>query len=166
MLNNKLNDELQDKEYQCKQMDVEISILKNKIEENNEKNIGDEIKNVEEKLREALNEKAKLSLRFLREKEQYKCKMADAHKEIEIYQTTIKQFQQRVIELQEVISTKDKEFNQKERKIRKEYEDKIDEISKSISEELSDRYQNELENVEKIDPIVINGKLGLWNYGE
>jgi len=35
------------------------------------------IKNVEEKLREALNEKAKLSLRFLREKEQYKCKMAD-----------------------------------------------------------------------------------------
>jgi len=42
-----------------------------------------------------------------------------AHKEVEIYQTTIKQFQQRVIELQEVISTKDKEFNQKERKIRK-----------------------------------------------
>jgi len=47
MLNNKLNDELQDKDYQCKQMDIEISILKNKIEENNGKSIGDEIKVVE-----------------------------------------------------------------------------------------------------------------------
>jgi len=33
--------------------------------------------------------------------------------------------------------------------IYREYEDKIDDISKSISEELSDRYQNELENIEK-----------------
>jgi len=44
MINNKLNDELQDKLYQCKQMDMEMNVLKNKIKESNSKNIGDEKK--------------------------------------------------------------------------------------------------------------------------
>lgn len=38
--------------------------------------------------------------------------------------------------------------------------------SNAINSENDNLYGFKLENVEKIDPIVINGKLGLWNYGE
>lgn len=38
--------------------------------------------------------------------------------------------------------------------------------SNAINSENDNLYGFKLENVEKIDLIVINGKLGLWNYGE
>ncbi|KAL6598426.1 hypothetical protein U3516DRAFT_563628 [Neocallimastix sp. 'constans'] len=118
-INNKIKEELQTKDNRCKKLEIEITSIKSQNQDNIIKKTREEINSIGEKLRVALNEKAKISLKFLKEKEQYKCKMADAHKEVEIYQTTIKQFQQRVNELQEIISTKDKEFNQKEKKLKK-----------------------------------------------
>ena len=36
--------------------------------------------------------------------------------------------------------------------------------SRVVNENYNDRYGFKMENVKKIDPIYINGQLGLWNY--
>ncbi|TPX36354.1 hypothetical protein SmJEL517_g01579 [Synchytrium microbalum] len=101
------------------------------------------LSNIESKLHVSEAEKNRLSVRFVKEREQFKVKIAEVKRENEIYQTTIKQLQREVGGLKDQMASRDHAMQQNLQDLYSSHAHEVDAAVGSATHQLMDRHREE-----------------------
>ncbi|KAJ3296958.1 leucine rich repeat [Borealophlyctis nickersoniae] len=101
----------------------------------------------EQRLRLCEDEQSRLSVRFVKDREQLKVKLAQSKREIEMYKTTIKQLQKDLSTLQTKISTQEADSRQQLQEILSGRANELSTLLGQITERLTEKHKVEMETV-------------------
>ncbi|KAI9011369.1 hypothetical protein BC832DRAFT_340825 [Gaertneriomyces semiglobifer] len=105
--------------------------------------------NVEQRLEHAEDDKARLSVRFMKEREQLKIKLAEVTKEKDIFKDTVRELQKELKTLQSSISSRDREMGSQMRDANTARTSDIKAAVSEATELMFARHQQELEALSK-----------------
>ncbi|TPX51481.1 hypothetical protein SeMB42_g00790 [Synchytrium endobioticum] len=105
------------------------------------------LSNAESQLRASEADKTRVSVRFVKEREQSKVRIAQVRRENDIYQNTIKQLQREVSGLQAQLSTRDGNLQRQLQDSYNNHAQELDSVVTSATMQLMDRHKDEVDRL-------------------